>query len=30
MSTGTALLVLAIWIAVALRGAAWWTKRVDV
>jgi hypothetical protein len=29
MSTGTALLVLAVWIAVALRGAAWWTQRVD-
>ncbi|HEY3185446.1 MAG TPA: hypothetical protein VGJ77_21560 [Gaiellaceae bacterium] len=29
MAAGTALLVLAVWIAVALRGAAWWTKRVD-
>jgi hypothetical protein len=29
MWAGTALLVLAVWIAVALRGAAWWTKRVD-
>ena len=29
MSTGTALLVLALWVAVSLRAGAWWTKRLD-
>src|SRR5256885_2112271 len=29
MTTGTALVVLALWIAVPLRFGAWWTKRVD-
>lgn len=29
MSSGTAVLVLAIWVAVALRAGAWWTKRLD-
>ena len=29
MSAGTAVAVLALWIAVALRAGAWWTKRLD-
>jgi ABC-type transport system involved in multi-copper enzyme maturation permease subunit len=29
MSAGTALIVLALWVGVALRAGAWWTKRVD-
>jgi len=29
MSTGTALFVLVIWTAVALRAGEWWTRRVD-
>jgi ABC-type transport system involved in multi-copper enzyme maturation permease subunit len=29
MSAGTALVVLAMWVAVALRAGTWWTKRLD-
>jgi hypothetical protein len=29
MSAGTALVVLALWIGVALRTGSWWTKRID-
>jgi hypothetical protein len=29
MSAGTALIVLALWVGVALRAGTWWTKRLD-